>query len=248
MPLFPEIYALGPARRLAVVLERSRPTMRRLHADAFAAMDECRGASRGFLAAFGICVTAPLGAPEFVDDSVALTMFAAERRAQALANAMLLLVDDALGSYARRLKVEAGIGSTFGPTYNGVHLSSLLRAATNAIRHAAEWADDPDIPGPDDPRWNGNDVDRKRHARVALRSIRPLCAALNLHDRVNDYVSMETLIVVDGLYGSAAGPEYVRFEAAVVRTARDIADAAGADDVGVNVRIALDAELADVLG
>jgi hypothetical protein len=248
MPLYPQIYVLAPAAKLAVVLERSRPTLRRLHADAFSAMDECRGASKAFLAAFGVHVGPPARPPDLIDDSLALTMFAAERRAQALANAILLLVDDALGSYARRLYVDGGVGSAFGPSYGGVHLSSLLRAATNAIRHAAEWADDPDVPGPADPRWNESDAKRAYEARRALKSIRPLCAALNLGERVNDYVSIETLIVVDGRYGSEDGVDYARFEAAVVQAARDIADDAETIHGLVGARKALDAELVDVLG
>ena len=109
----------------------------------------------------------------------------------------------------------------YGPLYRGVHLTSLLRATTNCVRHVSEWEDYP-FPYRDLKDAESNDE------RKAIQSILVLQQAYGIgrHERVRDFVSWHTVVTIDGLYGTQR-PDYQRFEDALVEGARGIANAAG---------------------
>lgn len=108
-----------------------------------------------------------------------------------------------------------------GPLYRSVHLTSLLRATTNCVRHVSEWEDYP-FPYRDLTHAERNDE------RKAIQSIRVLQQAYGLgrHERIRDFVSWHTVVTIDGLYGTNP-PDYQRFENAIVDGARAIAKAVG---------------------
>lgn len=59
-----------------------------------------------------------------------------EMCAEAYGNALLLMVDNVFGFLKEMGKKK---GYLFGPTIKGHKAGSIIRAATNAIRHAHEW-------------------------------------------------------------------------------------------------------------
>lgn len=228
MPLQPQVYPVRASLGFALLVERARPALRRLHREAFEAFATHRAAGGRVLKDIGGITVFPhrrLRDDELVDGSSWATMWVSERLANSLADAMLLLVDDALSAYGRRLRVPMGVSSSFGPVYNGVAFSALVKAATNAIRHSSEWADDSSLPSPTEPKWNAPASEWGDVQRKALASIRTLVGALKLADRVSKTVSIDVLVVVDGHF--PARISYDRFEAAFIATALDIACAAG---------------------
>jgi len=149
------------------------------------------------------------------------------------ATIVVLFADDLLQRFGQRvLKKKIGLDS-YGPIYRGVHLTSLLRATTNCVRHVSGWEDYP-FPYRDLKDAESNDE------RRAIRSIEVLQTAYGLgkHERIRDFVSWHTVVTIDGLYGTHP-PDYQRFEAALVEGARAIAQHSGS-----NALADLDASLA----
>ncbi len=137
------------------------------------------------------------------------------------ATIVVLFADDLLQRFSRKV-LEKKIGlEGYGPLYRGVHLTSLLRATTNCVRHVSEWEDCP-FPYRDLKDAESNDE------RIAIRNIAILQEAYGLgkYERIRDFVSWHTVVTIDGLYGTHP-PDYRRFEDALIEGARDIARRAG---------------------
>lgn len=137
------------------------------------------------------------------------------------ATIIVLFADDLLQRFGHRvLGKKVGLHG-FGPLYRGVHLTSLLRATTNCVRHVSEW-EDLAFPYPEPAEAKSNDE------RVAIGNIKVLQTAYGIgkHERIRDFVSWHTVVTVDGLYGTHP-PAYQRFEDALVEGARDIAREGG---------------------
>jgi hypothetical protein len=130
-----------------------------------------------------------------------------------------LFADDQLQTLAeqvlgRRIGLEG-----YGPVYgNGVKLTAMLRATTNAIRHLSEWSD------LKFPYENPATLAARDSSRRQLDNIYVLQRAfgIGINEPIRDVVSWRTIVVIDGLYGTSP-PEYVRFENAVMEAAMDIA-------------------------
>jgi len=129
-----------------------------------------------------------------------------------------------------------------------VHLTSLLRAATNTLRHLSEWDDNPKLVFPYDkkpssgvPHHDKTDEQKlnEKKAQEARRSINILGRAFGIgkNEPIRDVVSWRTLVAIDGNLGTV--PDYQRFEDAILIAAREITDEAGPES-----RESLEAELA----
>lgn len=145
------------------------------------------------------------------------------------AGLVLLTTDDALQRFARAINVNL---DNCGPRINDVPFSTLVRAATNAIRHVSEWDDDEDLKPPYTPLTEIPDDRAHRNQRFAMRSIETFQKAfgIGIHDRITDVVSFRVLMTVDRQLGTAP-PSFARFASAVVSTARDVAQKAGPEAV-----------------
>lgn len=150
------------------------------------------------------------------------------------ASAVLLFADDTLQTFGRGvLGKNHKSFAAYGPRYpdaknpaESVAFTTLLRAATNAVRHVSEW-DTPDLEFPYAPVPH---CDRGCQTCRASQTIDVIQRAfgIGIHERVRDVVSMRVLIRVDGQLGTAE-PEYGRFEAAMLSAAFDMAAKAGGD-------------------
>ena len=138
---------------------------------------------------------------------------------------IVLFADDVLQRFAKGLLGSApGLVPGFGPTYNGVALTTLVRAASNAVRHLSEWDDNKrlTLPYPDPSEIPTNSPLRKPLQNIAVIK---KATGIGYHERVRDTISMRALIAIDGTLGNASdGPSYRRIEAAVIAGARAIAD------------------------
>lgn len=151
------------------------------------------------------------------------------------ASLVLLFADDALQDFARGVLGKShntldGYGPAYTDTTNSgrpVHVTTLLRAGTNAIRHVSEW-DTPRLPFPYPAKGNcENDWQRAvvRNIDVIQRAF-----GLGIHERIRDVVSMRVLIRIDGTLGTPGiQPDYSRVEAAIIAATRDMARKAGGD-------------------
>lgn len=137
------------------------------------------------------------------------------------ATVVVLFADDLLQRFAQKvLGRKMGLDG-YGPLYRGVHLTSLLRATTNCVRHVSEW-EDLSFPYRELKDAESNDE------RKAIQNIEILQKAYGIgkHERIRDFVSWNTVVTIDGLYGTSP-PDYQRFEDALFEGARHIAKVAG---------------------
>ena len=143
------------------------------------------------------------------------------------ASVVVLFADDVLRRYKRRVLPKGRQRESFRPTYNdGVRLTELLWAGGNAIRHVSEWDDDEELVFPYDPA----NIEKGSNQERAWGNIRIFQRAFGkgIHERIREMQSWAVLVTMDGLYGTHE-PDYARIEQTIVKSAREIAEAAGAD-------------------
>lgn len=164
------------------------------------------------------------------------------------ASVLILWADDTLRRFARGvLKKSPGLKSGFGHSYGcwptgevPVPLTTMLRAATNTLRHVSEWDDNPALIFPYDSfkqktkeeKASMTDQQKREYsnAEQALENIAILKRAfgIGVHEPIRDVVSWRTLVQIDGYLGTHA-PDYRRFEDALLTAAREISDEAGTE-------------------
>jgi hypothetical protein len=168
-----------------------------------------------------------------VSDEARLAAYAEDIAAHQQAGTVLLAADDALQRLGKALHgIGLGVDRGFGPTYRDVPLTALLRAATNAIRHASEWDDDADREDEDGQKLHFPFDDPRNKGRKALKSIRILQKVLGygVHERVHIAPSFDVLALIDGSWYSSKTPaEYLRFDTAVQAAAAEIMQPSGAE-------------------
>jgi len=150
------------------------------------------------------------------------------------ASSVLLFVDDALQSLARGLlRKEHKTLDGYGPRYEDVRdrskpvaLSTLLRAATNTIRHLSEW-DDPKFPFPYPVAGHCKESACQVCRAIPNIDVIQRTFGIGIHERLRDVVSMRVLIKVDNRLGSDPGPSYENFENALIAAAYEVASRAG---------------------
>ena len=249
MSQFLKLDHLDPFESFAAVVGRSRLAMSAAYEAAFAAHERCRKAledhrwgSAARIGAFGFPVFAnerSSAAAAVGDEDLRrlwLDALAEDFQSDQQAAPVILVADHTLQRFAKGVLGKApGVASGFGPTYGGyrgepVSLTSLLRAATNALRHVSEWDDDPNLQFPYPAPADSEKGSKKPQA---LQSIYVLQRAfgIGLHEPIMDVVSMRVLVAVDGLFGTST-PAYARFESAVIQAADQIALEASGDAQG----------------
>jgi hypothetical protein len=73
---------------------------------------------------------------------------------------VILTADDALPRFGKQVLkmapvLKRGFGPRFGATNTPVHLTMLLRAGTNTLRHVSEWDNNPKLCDPRPHRSGG---------------------------------------------------------------------------------------------
>jgi hypothetical protein len=143
------------------------------------------------------------------------------------ATVVVLFADDTLRRLKRRVLPQSRQREGFGTTYrDGVRLTELLWAGANAIRHVSEWDDDDKLVFPYDP----TKIEKGSNQERAWQNILVFQRAFGkgIHERIREMQSWAILCTMDGLYGTHH-PDYARVEEAIVKAAREIAEAAGGD-------------------
>jgi len=167
MSRFLNLHPPDPYRLFGAVLRRSRLGLTTAYDAAFEADRRCKELmlEHKWLSARG----KPVGFPLFGGDADAARFPTAEQieRCDALwaeaeaedlqtdfqASIVLLWADDTLRRFERGvLERPPSFARGYGPTYGeNVPLTTLLRAATNTLRHVSEWDDDEDLVFPYHP-------------------------------------------------------------------------------------------------
>lgn len=233
---------LDPYQALGAVLRRSRLSMERAFQASFAAHLRCGellqehiwgSARRADSFGFPIFGGERAARESSVDarrlDELWLDAIAEDFQSDQQAAPVILTADDALQTFAKGVlgkapSLEPGYGPTYGPEYGPpVHLTTLLKAATNTLRHVSEWEDELVFPYPDISTLKPGSTKYK-----AMQSIGVLQRAFGIgkDGPIRDVVSCRVLVAVDGRLGTQP-PDYARFEAAMIAAARDIARYAG---------------------
>lgn len=230
-----------PYRLFAAVLRRSRLGIKAAYDAAFAANVRCNELmdEERLLSAR----SQPFAFPMFGDD-IGYDPYAAadvaERRAELWAEAqaedlqaefqasiVVYWADDSLRRFERSaLNRTPTFAEGYGPTYGqSVSLTTLLRAGTNTSRHVSEWDDDHNLRFPYDPTMASTAA-----AKQAYRNIETLQRAFGIgkDGPIREPVCWRILVAVDGLLGTQE-PDYARFEAPVIKAAREIAQRTGGD-------------------
>lgn len=151
-----------------------------------------------------------------------------------------------------------GYGPEYGPPHRGtVKLTELLRTGANSVRHVSEWDDlpwDSYRPWPsgttnvyptvadckvfakrlDERLEAGELVTRQEREtvdrmRIAMQNIEIFQRVFGIgeNERIRDPVALRAITQVDGRLGG--GTSYERFEAAMVRAAKEVAEQKGPD-------------------
>jgi hypothetical protein len=229
-----------PYRLFAAVLARSRRGMEEAFYAAFAADARCSQLMKEEqLLSISITPTA-IGATA-VETPVARALeygaMSEERTslrvaAQAEDLIVVLWADNILQRLARgvlgkRSNSSDGYGPRYGSAQDPVPFTSMLRAATNTLRHVSEWDDNEELCFPYE-----ESTATSFNAKMAIQNIRILSRVFGLckNERIRDVVSWRLLVAVDGKLGTQP-PDYRRFEKAVLAAAREIAAAAGDESI-----------------
>ena len=102
--------------------------------------------------------------------------------------------------------------------YRDVHLTALLRAVTNAIRHVSEWDDDQTLLFP-------YDLNEQKDKKQQLDSIRIMQKVLGygVTERIHIAPAFDILAMIDGQWWSRkTPPDFGRFDEAVQVAAAQI--------------------------
>jgi hypothetical protein len=238
MSMFVKLDDADPYDTFAVVMRRSRLSMERAYGAAFEAharsvalLQDHRWKSfsvadpLGF-PIFGVPAGYPRELPSRAElDAIWLDALAEDFQSDQQAAPVILTADDSLrrlgrGLFGKPADLEAGYGPTYG---EGVPFTSLLQAATNALRHVSEWdaTRKPPFPYQSLETFVPNSTEWQ-----AIRSINVIQRAFGIgqHEPIRDVISMRTLVAVDGL---PTAPAFERLEKALLETARAMARAKG---------------------
>lgn len=184
-------------------------------------------------------------------DQMYLDAQAEDLQADYQASIVILFADDTLQRLAKGLLGKApGLHPGYGGAYNGVPLTTLLRAGTNALRHVSEWDDGTlpfPYPGVLELRAKAAEKTATKEQREWLQQMESIeiiqrAFGIGKHERLMDVVSMRIIIAVDGHLGSTDGPDYARFENALIGAALHIAaeaDQRNQDNAVAKLRAAL---------
>jgi hypothetical protein len=220
MPVFARLYKPQPIPLFETTWKHSRQSLGRAYLAAFEAAERRNVLLDDLLR---------------VSDDARLAAYAEDIAAHQQAGTVLLAADDALQRLGKALQgIGPGVDRGFGPTYRDVPLTALLRAATNAIRHASEWDDDADRDDEDSQKLHFPYNDPRNDGRKALKSIRILQKVLGygVHERIHIAPSFDVLALIDGSWYSGKTPaEFSRFDTAVQAAAADIMQPSGAEVV-----------------
>lgn len=240
MSIFLNLERFNPHRLFATVLSRSRLSMTTAYQASFAAHSRCvdllerhrygTASLEGHLDfpvyPDGSTTMAPTMNREDLD-GLWVEAVAEDIQADQQAGPVILTADDALQRFAKGVLKKApglnpGYGPTYGPSYGPpVHLTTLLRAGTNTLRHVSEWDENPNLrlPYPDPAVLKPGSAEWQ-----AMQTINVIQRAFGIgkNELIRNPVSSRVLVAVDGQLGTA-DPSYERFEDAVIAAARDIA-------------------------
>jgi hypothetical protein len=255
-----------PYQLFCAVLTRSRRGMQEAHRAAFEADARCSELQReerflGFSqSSYGFPFPVYGGDPKEKGEHQSLDEIVARRdeiwiEAQAedlfadqQASILILWADDTLRRFARGvLKTSPTFKKGYGHTYGcwpaqsvPVPLTTMLRAATNTLRHVSEWDDNPALVFPYQtfkPKTKQEKAlmseQQKRdynNAEQAIENIAILRQAfgIGVNEPIRDIVSWRTLVAIDGYLGTHP-PDYQRFENALLTAAREMADEVGSE-------------------
>jgi hypothetical protein len=250
MARFLELERLDPHRGFAKLLSRHRLGMATAYGLAFAAHRRSGELEKRHLWSV-MPRWEPIGIPELdllpgagdsaderdADlDAIWPMADAEDLQADMQAGLVIVTADELLQRFAKLvLGKRPGLDPGFGPTYGGfngaapVHLTTLLRAGTNTIRHVYDWDDRPELQRLPYPQIT--EVGTDRELKMALQNIAILQRAFGIghYELIRGSQAFRVLVSVDGQLGSNPGPDYNRFEAAVIDAARAIAQHAGTD-------------------
>ncbi len=148
MSRFVRLEIHDPFVTLATTLRRLRPAIERAYYAAFAASDAANAALKEYQwATFDdsmvhdlIGEMLPRMERSDVDPEVLYAgAIAEDSHCDMQSTIVVLFADDLLQRFASKvLGKKIGLHG-YGPLYRGVHLTSLLRATTNCVRHVSEW-------------------------------------------------------------------------------------------------------------
>jgi hypothetical protein len=257
---------LDPHQLFCAVLIRSRRGMQEAHRAAFEADARCSELQReerflgfaqssyGFpIPVFGGDVTGSETGQSLEEivarrDRIWIEAQAEDLFADQQASILILWADDTLRRFARGVLTmpptfKKGYGRTYGcwpPQSVPVPLTTMLRAATNTLRHVSEWDDNPELVFPYDKferktrqlKALMSEQQRRdyNNAEQAIENIAILRQAfgIGVNEPIRDVVSWRTLVAIDGYLGTHQ-PDYQRFESAMLTAAREMADEAGSE-------------------
>lgn len=250
MSRFLKLEKLDPYRLLGSVLRRSRSGMQTAFDAAFESHARCtelleeyrwsRMSTNAIFNQFGYEREGARTRRPSIDEATLERTYAEAQsedlQADYQASIVVLFADDALQRFAKGVVgnapgLDPGYGKECGTHRGSVKLTTLLRAGSNAIRHVSEWDDYPWMVegGAVYPTLEAAKPGRERQA---MESIVVFQKALGhgVTERIRDVQSMNIVIHVDGHLGTPNdGPQYARFEAAVIDAAREIAAHIGGD-------------------
>jgi hypothetical protein len=208
-----------PIELFASMIRFSRPSLEAAYYSAFEA-------ARARNAEMDRFMLDPLRGVELTHEEAERSHIEAYRqdiRADQQSMIVLFVLDDSLQRLGRTLLGKApGIARGFGRLYNGVPLTTLLRATTNCVRHVSEWDDNENLKYPYDVL---DETDRD--IKMAIGNIRVLQEALGVgrHENIWAAPCFHVLAILDGKFGTEAA-NYDRLESAVMLAAREIVEAA----------------------
>lgn len=216
MSAFVRLSKLDPIPLFAADMVHARPALKAAYLDAFSAQVESNNSLDRY-------IRQAVKSDATADQKLLARGRAAEIRADRQATVVLLAADDSLQRLGKALLHKPlGPGLAFGPIYNGVPLTRLLRATTNAIRHVSEWDDNKELVFP----YAAPATVKNRDLKRALENIAVLQHAFGVgkHERIWSAPAFSMLALLDGKFGTDA-PNYHRVESAIFDTAEAIISA-----------------------
>jgi len=157
--------------------------------------------------------------PEGLSEESRVAAYAEDIVAHQQAGVVLLAADNALWRLSRSLLPIGDAKAGYGPSYNnGVRLTTLLRATTNAIRHVSDWDDDADREDGERRKLYFPYDSPQNEGQQALTSITVIMDALGYgtHERIWIAPSFDVLVTLDGTwYSGRTKADFSKFEAAV---------------------------------
>jgi hypothetical protein len=147
---------------------------------------------------------------------------------------LFLVADDALQRLGGALLGRYSFDLAYGPRYHhnqSAPLTQLLRAMTNCVRHVSEWSDSKTLTFPYFNEFEPAKTTRNwKTNKQAMQTIEILHAnfGLGANGPITAAPTFMLLKLIEGRFGTpGVVPDYLRFEAAIVQAAREMAGDAG---------------------